>query len=173
MLTRWNEWNRPVRHARAPGEFVQNPNDLRHRMMRFFDEMESGLLPEMSRMGWPWGAMDYPEMAPEMPPFTMHDEGSHFLITLDAPGIQERNVELTVTDQTVTIRAHRELDTPEGYTVLRRERSPQMQMTRTLTLPTRIAADKSTARLQNGVLTIELGKTEESKPRTINVRGGR
>jgi HSP20 family protein len=69
----------------------------------------------------------------------------------------------------VTLKGERKVDVPEGLSVHRRERHA-VRFAKSFELPTRVDADKVTATLKHGVLTLTLPKVAEAQPRQINVK---
>lgn len=103
------------------------------------------------------------------PLLNVHDRGDHFVVEAEVPGLTEKDLDIYVHQNVLTLRAARQTDVPEGYSVHRRER-PFYEFARSLTLPVRIDPDGVTATLTNGVLTLELKKAKEAQPRQISVR---
>lgn len=113
-------------------------------------------------------------LAGHMIPVDVIETADEYQIEASLTGVKPENVQITTTDNTVTIRighkAHPRLE--EEGTYLRRERIERRgpDMSRTISLPTRVDPDKVSAVYEHGVLTIHIGKSEESKPRTIPLR---
>jgi len=105
------------------------------------------------------------------PAFDLFDAGEHYQLVADVPGLAEGDVDLEVTPETVTVRGRRKLELPEGFEARHRER-PDLQFSRTFTLPTRIDPERATAALDKGVLRVELHKRAEERPRSITVKAG-
>src|SRR5258705_10723820 len=84
---------------------------------------------------------------------TFDDEGSSFVLHADVPGLTENDFEISVAGSTVTLRGERKVEVPEGYSVHRRERSA-VTFAKSFELPARVDADKVTATLKNGFLTL-------------------
>ena len=85
------------------------------------------------------------------------------------PGIRPEDVEITVEDNTLSIRGEYREEKHEGegealVTEIRRG-----SVARTLTLPTGLEPDKATASFEHGVLTLKLPKAESVKPRQIRI----
>jgi HSP20 family protein len=93
-----------------------------------------------------------------------------FQIAMDLPGVQPDNLEIDLENQTLTVKAARSGDLPEGFQTRRRERPNSGRFERSFTLGTSVDADKIGARLENGVLMISLPKTDKSLPRRIEVK---
>jgi HSP20 family protein len=106
-------------------------------------------------------------------PVDIIDKPDEYVIEASLTGIKPENVHLTASGNTLTIRVggrpHAGRD--EDGTYLRRERMERHgpAMSRTLTLPTRINAEKVSATYEHGVLTVTVGKDEETKPHAIPV----
>jgi HSP20 family protein len=98
----------------------------------------------------------------------LEDEGDAFRLTADLPGVKASDIDVTLENQTLTLTVERRVQAPEGYAVHRQERAP-FRVSRSVALPARVDAEKVKAKLENGVLTLTLEKTPESKPRKINV----
>lgn len=129
---------------------------LRRRLDRVFDDFET------------------PRRAPEptRTPFaTLKDEGGALVVTAELPGLSEKDVQLTIHQDVLTLRAERKNAAPEGYYVHRQER-PSFKVARSYALPCKVDAERSTATMKNGVLTLRLEKAAEAQPRQIAVRAG-
>lgn len=93
-----------------------------------------------------------------------------FRIVMDLPGIAASDLEISVENQTLSVKAERKLEVPEGYEPRRRERALNVAFTRTFRLGNGVDPDNVEAKLQDGVLTLTLPKTEQSLPRRIEVK---
>jgi len=111
------------------------------------------------------------EAAPSTPASAIvgfDDEGANFVLRADVPGLREGDMEISVAGNTVTLRGERKVEVPEGYSTHRRERSA-VKFAKSYQLPTRVDADKVTATLKQGVLTLTLPKIAEAQPRQISI----
>ncbi len=92
------------------------------------------------------------------------------LVEAQLPGIKPEDVEITVENGTLTIRAEDRAErTEETGDWLVREISRGSVM-RTVTLPTGLEADKAEATFEDGVLRLRIPKAEQVKPRQIQIR---
>jgi HSP20 family protein len=105
------------------------------------------------------------------PRIELHEEGDKLVLTLDAPGVREGDLDLEVKGKLFTLSGQRKLEAPKGYTARRQERRV-LEFARTFELPCEVDAARTTASLKDGVLTVTLPKTPEAKPRTIPIRAG-
>jgi HSP20 family protein len=101
--------------------------------------------------------------------FDARDDGDAYVLRAELPGVPAQNVELTLLGQVLKLRATRKLNVPEGFTVHRRERA-DFDVSRSITLPARVDAERVSAEQKDGVLIVRLPKAAEAKPRTINVK---
>ena len=116
-----------------------------------------------------FGVFERAATASTTSPLSVDDEGASFVLRADVPGLTENDFQISVAGNTVTLRGERKLDVPEGHSVHRRERR-QVRFAKSFELPTRVDADKSTATLKNGVLTLTLPKVADAQPRQISVK---
>jgi HSP20 family protein len=85
------------------------------------------------------------------------------------PGVKPEDLDIQIVNEIVTISGSLDADRKEGENYLLAER-PSGTFHRVLTLPTPLDSSKVEASLVDGVLTLEVPKTEEAKPRTIKVK---
>jgi HSP20 family protein len=103
------------------------------------------------------------------PTLTVEDRGEAIFLRAELPGMSEKELELTVTGNSLTLKGERKVEAPAGYTTHRNERST-FRFARTFELGTKIDPDKVQASLTNGVLTVTLPKAAESQPKQIQVK---
>lgn len=81
-----------------------------------------------------------------------NDEG--YVLTLELPGFKQSHLDVSLEEDVLTVLAKK--DETHRY-----ERS--------VTLPSDIDPDKIEAKLEDGILTVRIGKVEQAKPRKISV----
>jgi HSP20 family protein len=104
-----------------------------------------------------------------MPAVDIREEDSRYLLTADIPGVDRKNVEITLEEGVLTVKGERNTETDvakEGYR--RRERTHGTFM-RQFTLPDTVDAGNISAAVQDGVLEIEIPKQDKPEPRRITV----
>lgn len=102
-------------------------------------------------------------------PLDAYTTPEEIVIIAPLPGLTPEEVDIVLEGDTLTIRG--ELRPPlENVEYLFQER-PFGAFSRTLTLNVPIDAEKAEAVFENGVLTLTLPKAEETKPKTIKVKG--
>jgi HSP20 family protein len=101
-------------------------------------------------------------------PIDAYVTDEELVITASVPGVDPKDVEITIEGDTLTIRG--ELKAPlENVEYILRERDFG-KFARTLQLNIPVQADKAEASFDKGVLTLILPKQEEIKPKTIQVK---
>ena len=90
-------------------------------------------------------------------------------LQLDLPGVQQEDVNLSLENNRIKIEAKRKDPRTESEDVVLRERSFG-EFSREYRLPWPVTADGVQARLDQGVLTLELERSPESAPRRIEVK---
>ncbi|MCB9553836.1 MAG: Hsp20/alpha crystallin family protein [Myxococcales bacterium] len=99
----------------------------------------------------------------------LHETEDALRLTVDLPGVADEDLEITLKEEVLTLAGKRAVDVPEGFRAHLQERRPY-SFTRSFSLPTRVDPEQVTAHLDAGVLTVELPKAAEVKPRQISVK---
>lgn len=159
MLMRWNDFGNLGR-ARARATNAVDPFDaLRREMNHLFFDFERG---------WPGAVRDESRSWPRA---TLEDTGTALVVRAELPGVEDKALDLSVEEATLTIKGERTDTPPEGYSVHRKERAA-FQFSRSFALPAKVDAEGAQAVLKHGVLTVTLPKAKEARPRQISVKAG-
>jgi len=119
------------------------------------------------RMGRPLGLRSVPRGT--FPAINLYQQDDAIVLTAEAPGVDPDQLELTVVNDSVTLKGRREeKDIPDGNRLYRRER-PQGAFARTVALPEAINPDSVKAEYVNGVLKVRMEKAESAKVRKIAI----
>jgi HSP20 family protein len=105
----------------------------------------------------------------EFPPIDAWAGENGLRIAASMPGVDMKDVEVTVVGDTLTIKGTRGDEGAEGATFHRRERSTG-KFVRTLQLPFSVEVDAVKAASRNGMLEIELPRAMAERPRKIAVQ---
>lgn len=146
-LIRWNPVRDMVTFRRQMDRLFDN----------FMDESMAGRLENQS-----WGlALDIAE------------NDNAFIVKASVPGVKPEDLDISLNDNTLTIRGEVKSDETieEGQYHVRERRFGSF--TRTLTLPRTVNRDAIDANYEDGVLTLNIPKSEEVQPRRITVNSGR
>ncbi len=103
------------------------------------------------------------------PRLNLFDAGAELVVEADVPGMTEKDFTLTLHEGVLTIAGERKLATPEGYAPRRQERA-SYKFSRSIALPAKVDAEKTTAVVKDGVLSITLAKAPEARPRQIAIK---
>ncbi len=101
-------------------------------------------------------------------PMDLFRKGDDFIARIDLPGANPDSIDIDIDERTLTVRAERAAETDEDIKWLSRER-PTGTFARQLTLGYGLAVDRIEADYADGVLTLTMPVSEESKPRKIQV----
>ena len=91
------------------------------------------------------------------------------VVTAQVPGVPLEALDLTVHQNTLTIKGKRDLDRPEGEVNFHRRERVSSPFARSIALPFNVDPDKVRASADCGILTVELPRPETDKPRKINI----
>lgn len=104
------------------------------------------------------------------PAVDLFEDKDNFVVRADLPGMKKEDIDISLHDGSLSISGERKSESKhEGSEVYRAERFFG-RFQRTITLPTPVASNKVQAQYKDGILMVTLPKTEESKPRRIDVR---
>jgi HSP20 family protein len=103
------------------------------------------------------------------PTVDIYETENELVLKVDLPGIDEKDLDVRVENNMLTIRGERKFEEKvkeDNY--LRIERS-YGSFSRSFSLPTTVNTEAINAQYTNGVLTVELAKRAESKPKQVKV----
>ena len=102
------------------------------------------------------------------PPVNLWIGDASVVVTAELPGFAENDIDLSVREDSLTIRGKREPSGGENAAWHRRERV-YGSFSRTVELPFRIDPDQVQARFGNGLLEVELQRPEADRPKRIRI----
>jgi HSP20 family protein len=104
------------------------------------------------------------------PSIDVYETGNDVEVKATLPGIKPENVDITLTGDMLTITGETKEETEQkDKNYLRRERR-YGSFSRTVSLPEGLEGDKAEAKFDNGVLTLTIPKSEQIKPKKIQVK---
>ena len=104
-----------------------------------------------------------------MPALDVFETKERFVVTVELPGVEPGDVDVSVEDSTLSIKGKREFYRDVEEESFHRIERRYGAFQRSLVLPT-ADAERIEARFDRGVLTVEVPKLEEAKPRKIEVK---
>jgi len=150
LLTRWE----PFR------EYSTMQNRINH-MNRLFRESYSPEAPEE--------ALTTTNFAP---PVDIYEDEHNITLKIDVPGIDEKDIDVRIEGNTLTVHGERKIEKEEKEENFRRVERQYGAFTRSFTLPSSVDPGQVNANYDNGVLKIALAKKAEAKPKQIQVNVG-
>jgi HSP20 family protein len=137
----------------------RNMERLRQRLDRAFDELDGS-------RGYESGET---LAASRFPYVSLEDKGKEFEVTAWLPGMSEKDIEIKIHQDVLTLAGERKNEAPEGYIAHRQERAT-VRFSRSLAFPAKVDPEKATATLKDGILSVTLAKAAEAQPRQISIR---
>ena len=150
LLTRWE-----------PFREFSTMQDRMNRMNRLFRESYSPEAPEE--------ALTTTNFAP---PVDIYEDEHTITLKLDVPGIEEKDIDVRIEGNTLTVHGERKIEKEEKEENYRRVERQYGIFTRSFTLPSSVDTGQVNAHYDTGVLKISLAKKAEAKPKQIKVNLG-
>lgn len=104
-----------------------------------------------------------------LPALDVEERDEEFLVSVELPGVDKKDVSVTVVDNQLTIKGEKHGSKEQKEAKVYRKETWEGSFQRTIALPDRVASDKIQAKMKDGVLQLLLPKREEAKPRQIDV----
>jgi len=119
-----------------------------------------------------FGASLWQGLSGEFPAVNVYESDDALELSMKLPGINPKDLDVTVNQDTLTLKGSREVDkAPEGAEYLRQERGAG-SFVRSFALPFPVNTGDVAARYQDGILTVRLPKAESAQPRKIAIKAG-
>ena len=150
-LTRWE-----------PFREFSNMQDRMNRMNRLFRESYS-----------PEGPEEALTTTSYAPPVDIYEDEHNITLKLEVPGIDEKDIDVRIENNTLTVHGERKIEKEEKEENFRRVERQYGEFTRSFTLPSSVDPQQVTAHYDKGVLNINLAKKAEAKPKQIKINVGR
>ena len=108
----------------------------------------------------------------EYPRVQLYSNKENLLLLFEVPGFSEGELDVSLTDDVVTISGKKEKFDPESkdLRVLRSE-IPSGDFTRRVELPFEVRGGEVKATLKDGILSLTMPIKEKDKPKTIQIQG--
>ena len=103
------------------------------------------------------------------PPADIREEETQFVIHADLPGVEPKNIDVSLEKGVLTIRGRRDLESRDEKKGFRRVERVSGEFFRRFSLPDTADAQSVKARFTNGVLEVSIPKQAQVLPRRISV----
>lgn len=133
-------------------------SDLRNEIDRLF-ELPLASLSQSTQLLSDW-----------TPALDVHEDKNNIIVKAELPGMKKEEIEISLHDGSLSISGERKAEQKYADAEVYRAERFVGRFQRTLALPSAVAVEKVKAQYKDGVLTITLPKTEEAKPKQIEVQ---
>ena len=106
-----------------------------------------------------------------VPVVDIKEEPNQFVIYADLPGVDPKNIEITMERGMLTLKGERTAESKEETAQYKRVERVRGTFLRRFTLPDVVDADKISAKSKDGVLEVIVPKGDAVQPRKITVEG--
>lgn len=131
---------------------------LREKMNRLFEEAASSRGEEKDLISSSW-----------TPSVDIYETEHEVVLTAEVPGIDDKDIEIKIEDNTLTLKGERNLEKEIQEENYHRIERAYGSFYRSFSIPNYIDAEKIKAEHENGVLKVVMPKKTELKPRKIKV----
>lgn len=107
------------------------------------------------------------------PPVDIYEDEHSYTLKLEVPGIEEKDIDVRLENNTLTVSGERKYEKEEKEENFRRLERRYGSFTRSFTVPNTVDAENVAADYDKGVLKIKLLKKAEAKPKQIKVNVGK
>jgi HSP20 family protein len=161
-------WSRNRSSVPGPvtGDEVNPFLTLHREMNRLFDDVfsrfEAGVPSMLGRAGWPggsWSGGSWPSGS--WPSVEVNASDKEVRVAAELPGLDEKDVEVLVEDNVLTIRGEKRAETEDKDRRFSERYYGRFE--RSIALPFAIEEDKAEASFKNGVLTVTLPKSAKAE----------
>ena len=134
---------------------------IQDRMNRLFDEAFRGAR-GTSEEDWALGGSWAPLV-------DIYEQGGDIVLKAELPGVDPKDVEIRVENNTLTLRGQRHFDQEVKRESYHRVERSYGSFSRAFTLPNVVDTEKIKADFKDGVLRLTLPQREEAKPKKISI----
>ena len=106
------------------------------------------------------------------PPVDVYEDEHSVTLKIEVPGIEEKDIDVRVENNTLTVHGERRFEKEEKEENFRRVERQYGSFTRSFTLPNTVDSENIDAQYDKGVLKIRLAKKAEAKPKQIKINVG-
>ena len=152
----------PIGRERGVTRFAEPFTALQREIDRLFDDFTRG----WPTMGWPTAS----RTAELMPSMDVAETDKEFEITAELPGLEEKDVQVNVADNVLTIKGEKKSEKEQKEKDYRMFERSYGSFSRTLELPAGINPDNIKASLANGVLKVTVPKPAPAQVKKVEVK---
>lgn len=105
-----------------------------------------------------------------LPAVDVAEEADRYVLTADLPGMSREDIDLSITDDVVTLKGSRKTESEEKKKGYHRIERSYGSFQRAFRIPGGVDNAKVEASFKNGVLSVSLPKPETTRPKQIDVK---
>jgi HSP20 family protein len=114
-----------------------------------------------------WGRTASGRVAPSV---DISEDDSNYIVTAELPGTKREDVTIELEEDVLTIRGEKRSEREEKKEKRRFVERSYGTFSRSFTLPANADPERITASFENGVLTVQIAKRPETKPRVVDIK---
>ena len=160
ILTPWNWFKKEEEQQVIRPQRSGRDSAVSHPLMRFHNEIDQ--IFDQFYHGFPLFPLRWPQERSKggvvFPQLNIVENKNAYTITVDVPGVEEKDIELTVQEGALTIRGEKQTEKEDQDNQYHRVERSYGSFQRVLSLPADAEEDKIDAKFKNGVLTITVAK---------------
>lgn len=164
FLTPWNWFKKEEEQGQKASTTLPVSRDyplsrLHQDLDHLFDNFFRGFSlpsPQRGDETWMGGLM--------LPRVDIAEAKKEYTITVEVPGVDEKDIDLTITEGTLTIRGEKHYEKEDHDRQYHRVERSYGHFQRVISLPADANEDAIEAKFKNGILTLTIPKTSQAKP---------
>lgn len=137
-------------------DFFRGWRPFPSRLGRLFDEM--------------WGERGVRGGSRLLPAVDIAEDDDQYVVTVEVPGARKGDVTVELHENVLTIRGEKKSEREGKKEQSRWVERSYGSFSRSFTLPSNADPNRVQASFKDGILSIEIGKAEEAKPKVISVK---
>lgn len=104
-----------------------------------------------------------------MPAADIYESGGEYIVELEVPGYDEKELQVQVSDHVLTVKGERKEEKETTEKSMHLSERLESSFERSFELPAEVDSAELKAEYAKGVLSLHLPKTAEVKPRTVEI----
>jgi len=142
--------------------------DLIMSLMKFSNQMPSLFDRFFENDMFDWSNRNYSKTNTTLPAVNIKEDKDGFEVEMSAPGFEKGDFKIELNNSLLRIYSEKKIEkeTKDGQQFTRREFSYQ-SFSRSFTLPETVEGERIAAKYENGILSVNIPKKEEAKPKPV------
>ena len=113
-----------------------------------------------------------PRMARWSPAVDLSEDDGKYVFSVELPGTKREDVSVELHDNVLTIHGEKKSEREEKKEQRRWIERSYGSFSRSFTLPANAVSERVNASFRDGVLTVEIPKAEQAKPKVVSIKSG-